>query len=366
MMFWIIAALLVACVSYPMLRALAAEKVSADPLDDDVRFFKSQEAEIERQVAAGVMSADEGAAARAEAGRKLLVLSRDRSAAPARDTMGPRAAWIAMLIAIPVLAVPLYLTLGRPGAPDQPFAARTDINRADIDLRRLVARLDAHLAESPGDAKGWELALPVYVRLSRFDDAAVAATRLIELKGESADRLTTLAEIQLYRNQGVADDETRRLLDRALELAPGNAKARYYIALGREQKGDVSGALADLKALANDVTDPAEKQAVAAQLARLSGTPAGNSAADAIRALPDGEQKQAIRAMVDGLADRLKSTGGSSEEWLRLVRALAVLGDQDRARTALADARAAMKDNAAALASLDGLSRELALEGGKP
>ena len=36
--------------------------------------------------------------------------------------------------------------------------------------------------------------------------------------------------------------------------------------------------------------------------------------------------------MVEGLAERLASEGGSAEEWARLIFALAQLGDADRAR----------------------------------
>jgi cytochrome c-type biogenesis protein CcmH len=50
--------------------------------------------------------------------------------------------------------------------------------------------------------------------------------------------------------------------------------------------------------------------------------------------------------MVAGLATRLHEQGGSAEEWGRLVRSLTVLGETDRARAALAEARAALPDEA--------------------
>ena len=46
-----------------------------------------------------------------------------------------------------------------------------------------------------------------------------------------------------------------------------------------------------------------------------------------------------IREMVEGLAARLAQSGGSAEEWARLIRAYSVLQDLDKAKAALADAR---------------------------
>ncbi len=43
--------------------------------------------------------------------------------------------------------------------------------------------------------------------------------------------------------------------------------------------------------------------------------------------------------MVEGLAQRLATSGGSAEEWARLIRALTVLKENDRAQTILAEAR---------------------------
>ena len=73
-----------------------------------------------------------------------------------------------------------------------------------------------------------------------------------------------------------------------------------------------------------------------AQIARIApkAGPEGEGA-DAIRNLKPEEQQQAIRGMVDNLESRLKSAGGTVEEWQRLLRALSVIGEKDRAVAAL-------------------------------
>jgi cytochrome c-type biogenesis protein CcmH len=44
------------------------------------------------------------------------------------------------------------------------------------------------------------------------------------------------------------------------------------------------------------------------------------------------ERQDMIAGMVEGLANRLESEGGTSEEWARLIRALSVLGEIKRAQ----------------------------------
>jgi cytochrome c-type biogenesis protein CcmH len=65
--------------------------------------------------------------------------------------------------------------------------------------------------------------------------------------------------------------------------------------------------------------------------------------------------------MVEGLAARLKQQGGSAEDWAKLVRSYAVLGESDKARAALAAARAALPD-AASQATLAQVARASGLE----
>jgi cytochrome c-type biogenesis protein CcmH len=68
-----------------------------------------------------------------------------------------------------------------------------------------------------------------------------------------------------------------------------------------------------------------------------------------------------IRAMVDGLDDKLNVNGDDLEGWLRLIRSRAVLNETDRAKAALAAARQQFKGNPQALSALEGLAKELRL-----
>lgn len=95
-----------------------------------------------------------------------------------------------------------------------------------------------------------------------------------------------------------------------------------------------------------------------ARLAALSGATAPQPKS-AARFTPDEEKM--IRGMVEGLAQRLAESGGSAEEWARLVRAYSVLQDTEKAKAALADARKAFAKDAPTLAEFDALARELGL-----
>ena len=70
-----------------------------------------------------------------------------------------------------------------------------------------------------------------------------------------------------------------------------------------------------------------------------------------------------IHGMVDRLASRLKQNGDDVEGWLRLVRAYMVMGDRDKAMTALTDARQAVANDAERLRQLNEGLKNLGLDG---
>jgi cytochrome c-type biogenesis protein CcmH len=70
-----------------------------------------------------------------------------------------------------------------------------------------------------------------------------------------------------------------------------------------------------------------------------------------------------IRGMVAKLADQLHINGNDVEGWLRLVRAYVVLGDRDKAKDAVADARRALSSRPDEIKRIDDLVKGLGLEG---
>ena len=73
--------------------------------------------------------------------------------------------------------------------------------------------------------------------------------------------------------------------------------------------------------------------------------------------------RDSIMSFGKGVATRLKQNGDDVEGWLRLVRAYVVLGERDKARQALADARQAVGGDAGRLRELNDGLKNLGLDG---
>ena len=90
-----------------------------------------------------------------------------------------------------------------------------------------------------------------------------------------------------------------------------------------------------------------------------AAAPGPDAATVAAAAAMSTEDRQAmIRTMVEGLESRLMSSGGSVEEWGRLITSLGVLEDADRARTIHARAQAIFAGNPGDLAVLQAAAEQ--------
>jgi cytochrome c-type biogenesis protein CcmH len=327
-------------------------------------------AEIMRDRERGLLDEASAEAARNEAAR--LFLRTVDAQKPGSALRGPgnqpatatpwrrRIVALVALIGVPALVLPLYAMMGSPGVPARPFGARPE-NSARADLSSLIGQVEAHLVEHPEDGKGFELLAPIYMRLGRYGDAVRARSEALRLLGETPDRLADLAEARIAMADGVVTHEAGEALAKALSLEPKHAKARFLNAVGLEQDGRREDAVTALRALIADApADAPWRAGVEAHLAGLMPPAEGEAAA--IAALAPAAQGDAIRSMVAGLAARLHEQGGSAEEWGRLVRSLTVLGETDKARAALAEARAALPDEASRARLLE-VAQAVGLEG---
>lgn len=370
----------VLCTVWPMVRASAgaarsgAERRSPEAMFD-VAFYRRQIAELDDDVTRGLLAAGDAAGTRVELGRRLLAAA-DRMEGrpnPARPKVSGVAAALVVVL-VPAVALAVYLHVGAPAYRDLPLASREVGNS---DMAALIGRIETHLASHPDDVRGFALIAPIYLRLARFDDAVAAYASLLRLRRDNAEDEAGYGQALAMAADGVVTAQARAAFETALKIDPAMPQARFFTGLAAAQDGDKAKARSIWQALVDgSPTDAPWLAMVRSRLATLdndqpvrsavaetsAGAPSGPAAA-AIAALPGAERQAAIRGMVDGLAARLAQDGHDPEGWLRLVRAYAVLGEADKSRQALADARRVLASDTATLDRLTRLARELGLEG---
>jgi cytochrome c-type biogenesis protein CcmH len=367
MALWFVFALMTAAAIFAVLWPLG--RASQPQIGgSEMAVYRDQLAEIDRDVAAGLIGSTEAEAARVEISRRLLAAADDQRDPPAASNIKWRRSTAVMaLVGLPILAVTFYLSLGSPQLDDFSLAQRSRMPDAARPLDALVAQVEAHLAKNPADGRGWSVLAPVLARLGRYDEAVRAYRNSIAYNGDSAERRADLGEAMVAASGGVVTAEAKSEFDRAVALNPDEAKASYFLGLAAEQDGRASDAASIWRAmLAKAPPDAPWRPLVLAALARAGGSGVPRLPEEAVAAakgMNETDRNAMIRSMVERLAGRLKQHGDDVEGWLRLVRAYVVLGDRDKAKSALADARQAVANDAEPLRQLNEGLKDLGLDG---
>lgn len=388
----------------------------------DVAVYRDQLKAIETEREQGLLEAGEAEAARAELARRLLRAADAPGALPAERSGKSRAtasapaaqparwAIASAAILIPIAAFAIYFRVGSPSMPGKPHAERVaQVGKGQHSMQDLLGMVEARLRDKPEDGQGWDVIAPIYLKQERFKDASHAYANAIRLLGETPQRISGFAAALVMGNNGIVSRDAHAAFERLLAIQPGNPEARFWLAMAKEQGGDVAGAIADMEALAKAAPPDAswrqfvetriaemrkneagggkgaastggaqpaaagaspkmaaaepKAAAPADQSAAAAAPPPGPTAADiaAAQALSPQEQEAFIAQMVDRLAARLDKNGNDLEGWKRLIRAYRTMGRDQDAQGAIAKARRAMEGNAAALQDLTALAQQLGI-----
>ena len=179
------------------------------------------------------------------------------------------------------------------------------------DVNTMIERLAARLETTPEDIKGWRTLGWSYFHTGRYEQAATAFARAVELDPNSA-------ELKLSYEEAKAKASESNNLETASSLQSE--------AVGKGGDG-----------LRVEKTTKSE-------------------------AMPPRERDAEIRSMVDGLAGRLESSPRDVEGWTSLMRSRVVLGEREVAATVYRKALEVFKDDSAATGKIAAAAVELGLK----
>lgn len=371
MMLWSVLAIMTGAAIFAVLWPLSRRNRIVST-DGNLAIYRDQIEEVGRDLQAGLIGAVEAEAARLEISRRMLAAA-DANAAQASETgqsslRRRRIVALVALVALPIFAGGLYLSLGSPQQPGAPLSSRAQAPMERRSIESMVAQIEAHLERNPTEGQGWEVLAPVYMRLGRFEDAVKARRNALQHLGATAARESDLGEALTGAANGIVTADARAAFERAAGLDAGDLKAQYFLGLAAEQDGKVSEAARIWTALLARIPEQAAYRPLIEQsLARIKpdSPQAGPGAADiaAAESLPPEQRAEMVRAMVARLAARLKQDGSDTESWLRLVRAYMVLGEPGKAREAASDARKAAGTDREKQRRLDEAFKGLGIEG---
>ena len=226
----------------PWRKAPQAETASTREINAGV--YRDQLQELDRDLAAGLISAPDHEQARAELQRRLLDdanIGEATSAAP----FGSRRTSLALVVLLPLAAAGLYTWLGSPAALD-PQATRVATQQ---DVEKMVSDLAARMAKDPSDPKGWIVLARSYRVMNRLPQAEDAFNHIGEQLFQNATLLAEYADVLATRAMGNFDGKPMEMVNRALQLDPQNPMALSLAATAAYNRNDLAGAVAQWERL---------------------------------------------------------------------------------------------------------------------
>ena len=196
----------------------------------NIRIYQDQLAELESDLRSDVLTREQYEQSKRELQQRMLqdIPAGEVATAPF-DSNRNIATITVTALAVPLLAVSLYLALGntkallpQTAAEHPPMAAA---EQGHPDFSSVMDNLVARLRDNPDDAEGWLMLGRTYAMLQRFNESKEAYERVLALTPDDAAVITDYADIVAMTNEGSLIGKPWELINKALSLDPDNPKA---------------------------------------------------------------------------------------------------------------------------------------------
>ena len=254
-----IAVLSVLAILYVMRPLLSAQE-GAGEAATSLGVYKSQLAEVDADLARGLISAAEADAARLEIKRRIL--GSDKMVDAVAGDRLPLPATAAGALLCLAMSIGLYLHLGQPSLPGRPYtlaAEKAALSEAvDTEFDAMLAKLETHLKANPEDidalkAMGW-----AQMRAGAPDKAIAALKKATQLAPQDLQVLALYGETLVEAARGKVSEEALAVFEQVLAADARDPRALYYKGLRLSQTGAQKQALDLWIALIKDSPKDAE------------------------------------------------------------------------------------------------------------
>jgi cytochrome c-type biogenesis protein CcmH len=245
-----------------------------------------------------------------------------------------------------------------------------------------IADLQQHAQSAPNDAGAWQQLAYAQFDAGNYSEAVNAYEHATKASPGKAVLWSSLGEARVMASEhDPMPPAALEAFRKAVALDPKDPRARYFLAVDKDLKGDHKGALADWLALLKDTPAGApwdsdlqrtieqvgkiNKIDVARQIAAATSDrptrqpPTAGMAIPgptqdqlaAASSIPPSQQQAMAEGMVASLAAKMKANPTNVDGWIMLMRSYRQLGRDGEARAALASAVAANPSRAEELRS---------------
>jgi cytochrome c-type biogenesis protein CcmH len=247
-LFWLVAVVMIAVALAALLPPLLGRGRHPGAVRDqlNVTIFNERIADLDAELRSGQLSQAEHEEAKRELQRELLA---DVAAgSPGAEAPRPvRSPWAAALVgvAVPILAVGLYLKLGdsRVLTGQGATGSQAQAGKGMPSVEQMVASLAQRMQTNPDDAQGWVMLGRSYMVMNRYADARDAYEKAYKLVGDQPEIMADLAEAVAMANNGQLGGRPAELVDKVLAGDPDNAKALWLGGMAAFQAGDFKQAV---------------------------------------------------------------------------------------------------------------------------
>jgi cytochrome c-type biogenesis protein CcmH len=275
---------------------------------------------------------------------------------------------ILLFVAAGVAALSVGFSLMR-GSGEEAAAEPENVQAAAAPART-IPELEAQLKADPADVKAWQALGWAYFEAGRYGNAVHAYRRATELAPEQAVLWSSLGEAVVMASENdPMPKEAVAAFETAIARDKADPRARYFLAVRRDLRGDHQGAIDDWFALLADtppgapweedlrrtISQVAEINKIDVKARLAAAQPAAHPSSVATAAipgpsreqmqaasqLPPGQQQEMVQGMLESLEGKLKADPANVQGWIMLMRSRMTLGETTKASAAYKSAVAA-------------------------